>query len=444
MFKKIQKKLLLNYPLLWNIKVIPMVITIVGFNVLYFFLGFISGAIDFQKSNYYNNGSFTIFFLVIILTSILTLILWLVYYLKNNGFKSFYPKKGNSLYWEWLLTFLLLFGICSYPFSYFQGIQAKERSYATKEEVLETKKFLNKIDILIPESDTHYYNRTIVPDSANTDKTSNSISISLLNFDDYSESSDIQQVKRWLVEEKQDSIRNLLHQYFKLQEKYKLTSNLTVDSWMKLIYNPPTYEVSPSNYILKNKINFSYNNSSNYYVEYYNLTSGYNKIYNAHYDNDSFYTTLLLIFYIALSLSLFLLSFRITSGKSWLIALVVIGLLALIYGIVSAIHGIIGGSGNGLFFLTIIYWVVIFFIMIFYVGSKIYCKSPKGKSTILIHLILWMLPYVFMLLHYMYIESRDSPDIFSTLFNSINLIFVCILLLPLTIIIKKWKALPEE
>ena len=47
MFKDIQKKLLLKYPLLWNTKFVPMLIIGVIYHILYFILGYTEGSIDF-------------------------------------------------------------------------------------------------------------------------------------------------------------------------------------------------------------------------------------------------------------------------------------------------------------------------------------------------------------------------------------------------------------
>jgi hypothetical protein len=463
MFKKIQKYLLLNYPILWNTKVVPVGLIVIGCNILFFFSGFISGSIDFQDT-YSNSENHVILFLITGLTSVLTLIVWLVYYLKNNGFKSFYPKNKNSLYGEWLITFILICGICLYSLSYFQGIQAKERSYASRQEVEKSRKLLDKIKILIPESDSDYYTRyegmsapsEKASDSVTVSQVQDSVSISLLNFHGYCyDEVEDKQVKKWLIEGQQDSIRNLMGEYLKLQEKHKLTSNLNVDNWMKIIYNPPNFTVSSSNYISKYKS--SSFDGAFYYVEYHNLESGYRHIYDAYYNTDSLENFILVILYIALMLSILLFSFRVTSGKSWLIGIVVAGLFAFINGIVTAIFGIAGGiDGDNLLFLTIFYWSALFLFMLIYTGSKIIRNSSKKRSRVMLNLLLWMLPYLPMLYYsgyrvsdksYYYDKKSTIHQFFDdhpSLFFWINLIFVLIILFFFSKIIKKWRALPEE
>ena len=102
MLKKIQNYLLRNYPIVWNTKFIPMGITIIIFNIFFFFFGLFVGE-DF--TDYYNTStSAKLFKTISYLASILILIIWLIFYLKNNGLKSFYPKNTKKLYLEWLLT----------------------------------------------------------------------------------------------------------------------------------------------------------------------------------------------------------------------------------------------------------------------------------------------------------------------------------------------------
>lgn len=48
MFKDIQKKLLLNYPLLWNTKFVPMVAIGLLLHLIFFGLGYLDGTIDFS------------------------------------------------------------------------------------------------------------------------------------------------------------------------------------------------------------------------------------------------------------------------------------------------------------------------------------------------------------------------------------------------------------
>lgn len=460
MFTKTQKRLLENYPILWNTKFVPMGITVLFINFFFFIAGYFSGAINFYETDYDLNST-TVIYLISILASLLILIIWLLFYIKNNGFKSFYPKKSNALYMEWLLTFILLAGNLSYPFSYSQGIRYKVRTYASKQEIYEAKKIVDQIQILIPDSYNYYQFSPIenTIDSLEKDPDSTPMHLSLLNFYPYNK--EIEKVKDWLINEQKDSIRNLIREYLYLQKKHNLSTNLTVNSWMKLVYNPPKYIVTQSNYISNSKIQNDDNIKN--YVEFKKLDFAYQKMYDA-YNNGNFYNEfILIILYIALSLSIAIVSFRTTSGKAWLIAFITFGLLIFINGIISVIFLLLpfNVEESNIIYLIDIYWTFIFLYMCIYVIFKLYKKSAKNKSTILINLILWILPYM-PILYYTTFMTSISESVYSeylnhyistiylyfynhsTAFFWINLIFVIIILFFIAKIIKNWKALPEE
>ena len=117
MFKNIQKKLLLQYPLLWNTKFVPMVTIGILMHIIFFGLGYIDGTIDFSNRNNIDIISFSI--MIGILSVIIIVILWLVAYFKNNALKSFYSKSKNSLFFEWMQVFVICILLISFyiPFS---------------------------------------------------------------------------------------------------------------------------------------------------------------------------------------------------------------------------------------------------------------------------------------------------------------------------------------
>ena len=438
MLKKIQNYLLRNYPIVWNTKFIPMGITVIIFNIFFFFFGFFSDSIDF--TDYYNTStSVELFKPISCLISILILIIWLIFYLKNNGLKSFYTKNTKKLYLEWLLTFILISGNILYSYSYSQGIKFKERTYASKEEVKKINKLLSQIDVIIPDSDYQY---TYEPE---TDQDSTSVHFSLLNYRYGQDRAEVEKVKIWLINRQQDSIRNLIQEYLRLQEKHHLKTNLTVNSWMKLIYNPPYYPLSDSNFIEKSEPYVD----AKYYVEFDKLDYAYEKIYEAHYDNtksDIFLVPL----YIALSLSLAIFSFRVTSGKAWLISLVIYGLLSFIGGVITLFSNFTDLE----FFTYYIYWTLIFIVMCIYMAIMLINKQSKSKSSLMINLIIWMIPYLSMFCYFIFgncnVKNNTFMDkaqkyffIHDSIFFWINLIFVIVILPFVCKIIIKWRALPE-
>ncbi len=455
MFKKIQKYLLLHYPLLWNTKIVPMGVAVIGINLLFYVLGFLSGEIDFGSFSYRryaNVDSHFTYILITGFTSVLVLIIWLISYLKNNAFKYFYPKKHFSLYEEWCIIFILIFGNVLYLCSYIQGTICRVKSYTSEEEIQKISGILTMAEVLIPESDYNYYLRT-ENDGEGQPDARDSISISLLNFNTQylsrQDEKNVERVTNWLKNGKQDSIRTLMTEYMDLQKKHGLKTNLTVSSWMERIYRPPLFPVSSSVYIHKSE---SFNGEP--YTEYNNLSFGYGYISDAYHKNPLKHVILVSL-YVSLFVSILLFSFRITSRKSWLTALVSAGLLCFINGIISIILGTSGVNDDNLFTFALVYWSSLFAGSAIYIYEKIFRKSGKGKSAVILNIFLWILPFI-CLLHYIeymngnyYDEKNYTPvsKFFKDnpiLFFWINLIFVIVLLFFLTKMLKKWRALPEE
>lgn len=81
----------------------------------------------------------------------------MIHYSKNNAFKVFYPKTVKNIYLEWLLIFVIIFTIASYPCSFDKSIEYRTRSYATEAEMIEAVKILNMVHILIPQYKTNYF-----------------------------------------------------------------------------------------------------------------------------------------------------------------------------------------------------------------------------------------------------------------------------------------------
>ena len=136
MFKKIQNYLLLHHPLIWNIKLLPVLLTIIIFHIVFFSIGYVQGELDFNHFEdfytYDNIPKVIMFFSVLI--SILVFIIWLVFYLRNNAFKSFYAIGNSSLYKEWLLILLICTLNCTYIWSFDFGSDCRARSYFDREE----------------------------------------------------------------------------------------------------------------------------------------------------------------------------------------------------------------------------------------------------------------------------------------------------------------------
>lgn len=522
MLKKIQQYLLLNHPLLWNIKVVPAIIGAIIINLFFFVVGYLITEIDFTDIYSYYGNPFSggaLIYMGAVLTSILLFIIWLVFYSKNNAFKSFYPKSRGGLYSEWVLTFVIILGFVLFPFSYYQGTVTKVKSYAGKQEMIEAVETLNQIRILIPTEKTSYYQEypvglgsrysnnvpnmdIISPDTSNTlsyedqIKLAESQTIHYENYPDFAQLSllnygvssqfyipegsgivirDSQNVTKWLKEQNREEISKLMDKFIALQNKHNLTTNLTKDQWMDLVYNPSKYPVGDFNLICSYNYKsrdsvFGYYYSgrpvnTEYFVSYDELQSGYSKILDAYVDKGGTLARCMVAICLALSISLFVFSFRATTGKSWLIALISIGLILFINGIVSFSVAAPFGSNLTVPLFYIFVLLAIFSCEMVAVLRKNGARKAKGKSDIYINHLIWFVPAVPALIftavylighdQYSYVDSEYKNKalyetylfmnqyIMELIWANICLTFVSMWFF-IGLILRKWKSLPEQ
>ena len=443
MLKKIQQYLLLNYPLLWNIRIVPALLCAIVINILFFLAGYFLTIIDFSDRYSYSSSSQggPLFYMGAGLTSILAFIIWMVFYSKNNAFKSFYPKSSGGLYLEWVLSFVIVCGFILFPFSYSQGTVTKIKSYASKQEMIKAVETLNLVRILIPTDKTSYYQEypTDLPSDyymkSVPDKDAEYIDpieyaeshnieyvdypdftqLSLLNYSSLNEFyipqktdftiRDANTVKDWLKQQNKQEITRLIEDFITLQDQHNLKTNLTKDEWLQLVYNPSKYPVgdfnlmTPYNYEeAKDKYNKYYyvedRVTTSYYVSYDELEHSYNKIMYAYIDTDQSIAFFVIMLTLALAISLVVFSFRSTTGKAWLIAFVSIGLILFINGIISfPISSSFDLELVGpLFYIFIL--LAIFSWGLISVLRKNLNKAAKGRSDIYMNHLIWFIPGV--------------------------------------------------
>ena len=493
MLKNIQKYLLLNYPLLWNIKLIPILFGAILGNILLFLFGYSIQYLDFTDYySSYRDEYFLIYFFIAIVV-ILSLILWLVNYSKNNAVKSFYPTNLSKLYLEWILILISVFSVALLPYSFNRGTNYKLRSYATISELIYAEKVLKKVKILMPSSDSkmdyfqeipteessRYYNYSMkgIQDTHLYDYNNNRIDsifennqqiyypdypdftqFSLLNYsstdyvnfiystDKHSLYRDNQEiVKEWLVEGKIDSIKQLMSEYLKLESSKHLPSNITVDQWFSQIYNPPTFKINESSlFEVPYSYYNTYNTSNSFF--YYNLKSGYEEIANAY--NSDGQVLFIVLLYLSLGVSMLIFSFRVTSGKAWLISMISIGLIALIFSFFTAFLGLVGFIGDNILnpfssygFLVIALFLVELFIII--------NRESKGKSDVLLDHVIGLLPIIPLII-LVIVTNWMSNSYADYVYNNYYFLYINFVLTFITMfllikfVLIRWKGLPEE
>lgn len=523
MFKNIQKNLLLKNPLLWNSKVIPFAIFGIILHIIFFVLGFIQGKINFGEEYTYSHNLFNTEQIIIftsILISFFTTIIWLVLYARNNAFKSFYPKNNFSLFKEWLL--ILTFFVINTTFlaTFLYGKDAKARSYFSREEVAEKCEIISGASIFLRgEFKESEYS---TEDKKNADGTIDYVQVkidsfsyntkkypirSLLNkkmesfriFSDQQDSLRELKIKNWLIEDKKDSIKTLLTDFLKITKEHHLKANITAEQWFDLVYNAPGFD----KYIEIGKSEYSYyydnyygeaqavamenpevateidslsqiikieNNQevlySKYYVPYNGIQNSYQTVVKGYENPDIDFEFLTFFFCFTISLSIIVFTFKVTSGKNWLIALVSLGIIGIISGIITVLLRY--DTAFSIMYVFVFGCLTVYFLII--QNSK----TTKGISAITINQMLWMFPAFFPIIYFIVYEiikevtgynsynynnysyengviaePRLFPEVefmenHTVHMFAINIIVIFIYMLIMSKQIKKWKGIAEN
>ena len=516
MFKDIQKKLLLKYPLLWNTKFVPMVAIGLLLHLIFFGLGYLDGTIDFSNRNNLDIEVTCILFGVLLV--IIIIILWLVNYFKNNSLKSFYSKSKYSLFYEWLQIFVVSTLLITFYLPFSVGKQLHQRSYYSLEETTNRCKTIATADMFIDgsfgETEIDSLASGLIyslgnkialnynPEDADTaeyatEKESMAVEavaaytykdhiifngkkydqFSLVNRNTFEftvisreqDSLNRIQVQNWLYQDNQAEVKKLMDNYLKLIREHNLATNLTLDKWFQAVYKAPEFDeflyIQP--YLKEYETDESYNNSyvyatkvgneerkySKYFIQQDVLKEKYDTVSEAH--TDSFFNIEMILgfLYGAFGLSILIFSFRVTSGKSWLIAVVTTGVINIVYGIFTAITGV--GNMYAYLILFTILGIIFYFFLIYF------NKKNLQLSRIALNLFLWsfigIIPLIYFIIQEHYASSYDyrigynytSPEYqwmrdHTIHMFSLNFIFAILTLFFLSKIIRNWKGISED
>jgi hypothetical protein len=516
MFKDIQKKLLLKYPLLWNTKFVPMVAIGLLLHLIFFGLGYLDGTIDFSNRNNLDIEVTCILFGVLLV--IIIIILWLVNYFKNNSLKSFYSKSKYSLFYEWLQIFVVSTLLITFYLPFSVGKQLHQRSYYSLEETTNRCKTIATADMFIDgsfgETEIDSLASGLIdslgnkialnynPEDADTaeyatEKESMAVEavtaytykdhiifngkkydqFSLVNRNTFEftvisreqDSLNRIQVQNWLHQDNKAEVKKLMDNHLSLIREHDLATNLTLDKWFEIVYKAPEFDeflyIQP--YLKEYETDESYNNSyvyatkvgneerkySKYFIQQDVLKEKYDTVSEAH--TDSFFNIEMILgfLYGAFGLSILIFSFRVTSGKSWLIAVVTTGVINIVYGIFTAITGV-GNMYPYLILFTILGIIFYFFLIYFN-------KKNLQLSRIALNLFLWsfigIIPLIYFIIQEHYASSYDyrigynytSPEYqwmrdHTTHMFSLNFILAILILFFLSKIIRNWKGISED
>lgn len=461
MFKKAQNYLLLHHPLLWNTKFVPVLAIAIVINVIFFFGGYIYGAIDFNEISesygYDESAPVLVIFLGVIL-SLLTVIGWIVFYVRNNAFKTFYPKNRASLFKEWLLIFVLCVVSCSYFVSFMYAFELRARHYYNETQLVTRLDAISKASIFTEGgyergTDTIVKKirrkRTEFTYSGKEFKLGSLLNKTMETFTlqgDVKDSLTKRKVRSWLVENRKDSVYKVLTRLYDIADEHQLKSNITPQQWLELVYDYPDFknekivgnnDFSPvyrfeaeNNYngdeydndyngsegIIDLSINIRkiYKNDTTYYPRYYvpmsQLKTAYGKMSKAYYNPDANLNVLGTLLYFALFISMLLFSFRVTSVRNWIIAGVSGGVMVVATALLTlAISN--NRYGRDLIirneYLFIAFWAIIVSVLLGYYGILLQ-KKHKSISGIIVNVLLWLLPALLPVIYSILHEIAES------------------------------------
>ncbi len=524
MFKKLNQYFLVNHPLLWNLKlhiILPFGILL---HIIFFLLAYsnynsIRDFYDGKDYDFFKEWSFGIYSFFIIAISI---IIWLLYYLRNNAFKSFYPVKKSYLVKEFLLLCVILFITFSNMGSYKLGKNLKfsqlTKNFDVKkdaEKIAQAKCFLvfeqnefekqNCCDSLrVRDSINASIEPQIPNDSCFSEIYNNgeysqveeTTSIARENYDSSIDSAtsyftptysylyycsqsntlfyDIltnsliysQNAKRWILNNKKDSIKNATITYLEVLKKYEGNYSFDIDK----LLNDINADEKTFNEIMKfSTYDYDYNSrfvktySTNDkrvqpFIENTYLLEMINKIKVSRETFFVFDTYWNIYLYLALGFSAFLAMFRFTRLKNWLISIISFGIFCITIPLFDQ------------FVKTDITATILVFIFIAitFVLSFVLIKSRKKKmlSAVFLHWFMFSIsfaiPLAFNLIekftreqtecikNILTVVKKQQPINFWINDNSetityINIIFVLLIFIFYTIpMCYKWQSNPNE
>lgn len=456
--KKINKYLLENHPILWNLRLPHLLAILVPSIIILFVFGYIIK--DLDHSIYAAVPSFFLFS-VTFLSSLVLFIFWIVQYNQNSTVNNFYPRSVTSIYFEWIGILVICILFVSVPLAQIFGGELKSDLAQNKDSSKEIKTIVMGNVFLANDSSRYMYTENITPLKIDTKtniyvipaenlRSNNGdieyIGPSFIYYDTYY--SNYYDFDEQLVFEAQKTaiealknkdvktIRKIMDDYLALCKKNKVETNLNTNKWFDMIYNPPLYPVLADNIVDRyNYLDYYYDDES--HAEYFVDKSSLEANYSNHYRSEADLEILLnVIFYVGLFFSLCIFSARFSKGINILFAFIWIVVALFIFSILSALSSSLTTMFVLWSILCVVVWVILF--------CKINNKLPKQHSEIYIHLAIWFIPLLVPFIGFFVdLLSYDGLESISTL-NIINIIFIILIMYPLSKFCLSWKALPED
>ena len=438
--------MLLYFPLIWNTRALWMLLSLAGLHLAFYLSGWwyfdtylkIQG---YPESTSIMGGSNIAYAAII---SILLIIVWLVFYLRNNPFKSFYPLPRGYFAIEFAIIFLVLTGCINLPRSFAKGFYDHVEHQSHGVNLTEEINTVNLAYALIPENQFDYdaYNRCdsleyretrayidsiarmdsldrirlqayrdsvgndeadLAEERAQRKKDLEHHDYSYLNFcKQYTGDYDTSAMDRRAISAKlqlmltsnnKAEVAAILNRFEHICLKYKIDYNVNIPSYTAMAFKDDRHR--PSVYL-----NIS---EERHTLDFESLNRVLSHIHQARtrtFDGTEWLITL----YIALFMALALFSFRLSSTRVWLISLVGAGVISVIYGIIAALvrgeYFALGGA------ITLI----VLFYLIYQISLRARRKTMAGVNLVW---FTWAFPGLPLLIHGLISELSRPRSIYN-------------------------------
>lgn len=499
--KRFNNYLLTHYPLLWNTRVVWVLLTNLILHFL-FFLGGLGSVTAKTLKDYYSIGRVggESLYIFSILCALLVVIVWCIFYLRNNAFKSFYRLSKFYLAKEFAIIFLVILTTISYAQSFEWGVKLRVRSITNEKEFVQETTAVNKGMVYVPVTKADYFLLNNCTEKAKR-TTERGTDITPPELGQYYGGADSLEVKKalaqpnafsyanychkavaynayasetaetisarnkgWLSSQQRDSVKQSIEKLFTVLNKYGIDYRLNEDSLVNAVFKDSLSTLS--NFIATQHYSYQYGEQEN---KYYLTESDVQRVFelveycqpgaNTWRDIETAWNV---IGYISLFLSVLLLCYRRFSRKVFLISVVGTLVWMILVGLVAA------GSHDA---ESILYFLLILcaaFLLIAF--GLLNSRSSKTTTGVLLNWHVYLAPFAVMLVVFIidsyrshtasqYYSSRIDVEAFMrqnypfstwVVAHEANIFLVNILMVACYVafvfngLAKRWHLLPEE
>jgi hypothetical protein len=426
---RINQYLLTHYPLLWNTRVVWVLLTNFIIHVLFFLSGLAAVSATTLKnysriSSVGGQGMYT----MAALCALVVIIVWCIYYLRNNAFKSFYRIGKWYLAKEYAIIFVIILTSLCYSVSFEYGVKVRVRNITDKMEMVQEVNAVNQAMVYVPLDKEQYFilntceeqdkrtalqNRMLIAEEPSYSyDTVDSVRYkeamqkpdaysylhycrSFIYYRDYTiDSAEIisNRNKQWLTAQQQQ-VKQSVTRLTSILNKYAIIYSLNTDELINAVFTNQYFNVGAI--IPQSEYSYEYGTQTRnkYFLETNDLTGVYSFIDDCQPTAKNFADykiTWNIIGYLSLSLSILLLCYRRFSKRVFLISVVGTLVWAILVGLMSV------GSGSAVSFLSILLMLFVIFLGVALVSLK--SKGSKTAAGITLNWQGYLSPFVVMLI----------------------------------------------